>query len=200
MNREAYDAIALRWDEHRVTLSPAEARILALLTSALKPGDVILDLGCGTGRPVAMHFASAGFRVCGIDQSPAMLALAQARLPEHRWVCAAIEEVSLDSAVSAAVAWDSLFHIPRERHASILARVRSALPVGGRIALTAGGSEHPAFTDSMFDQTFFYDSYPPAGMLMLLENAGFRIEHHEFLNHPDGGRDKGRIAVVAAAI
>jgi hypothetical protein len=42
---------------------------------------------------------------------------------------------------------------PRERHADILRRVRDTLPEGGRFALTVGGSEHPAFTDTMFEKS-----------------------------------------------
>jgi cyclopropane fatty-acyl-phospholipid synthase-like methyltransferase len=199
LNLTSYDAIAHHWDEQRIRLSPSEARILTLLTEGLEPGSVVLDLGCGTGRPIATHLAAMGFRICGIDQSPAMLALAQTRLPAHQWIRAEIESVAFDRTFAAAIAWDSLFHIPRAHHEDIFARVRRALPTGGRFALTAGGSDHPAFIDSMLDQQFFYDSHPPSVTMTLLEGAGFRIEHQEYLNVPDGARDKGRIALVAAA-
>lgn len=200
MNLESYDAIAHQWDNQRIQLSPAEARILTLLAEGLEPGSVVLDLGCGTGRPIATHFAVSGFRVCGVDQSPAMLALAQTRLPAHEWICAEIERFAFDATFAAAIAWDSLFHIPRAHHGDIFARLRRGLPSGGRFALTAGGSDHPAFFDSMLDHQFFYDSHPPSVTMALLEGAGFLIEHQEYLNLPDGARDKGRIAVVAAAV
>jgi cyclopropane fatty-acyl-phospholipid synthase-like methyltransferase len=199
MNLEAYDAIALQWDRQRIQLSPSEARIMTLLVDGLEPDSVVLDLGCGTGRPIATHFAASGFRVCGVDQSPAMLRLARTRLPTHEWIRAEIESFPFTLPFAAAIAWDSLFHIPRAHHGEIFARLCRALPTGGRFALTAGGSDHPAFIDSMLDHRFFYDSHPPEMTVALLERAGFRIEHHEYLNFPDGARDKGRIAVVAAA-
>ena len=59
--------------------------------------------------------------------------------------------------------------------------------------------DSPAFTDSMFDRTFFYDSHAPETARSLLGEAGFSIVSHEFLNVPDGGRDKGRVAIVASA-
>jgi cyclopropane fatty-acyl-phospholipid synthase-like methyltransferase len=200
MNLESYEAIALQWDEQRSRLSPSEARILALLVDGLEPDSVVLDLGCGTGRPIATYFAASGFRVCGVDQSPAMLALAQARLPTHKWILAEIESFSFATEFAVAIAWDSLFHIPRANHGDVFARLRRGLPTGGRFALTAGGSDHPAFIDTMLDRQFFYDSHPPSVTVALLEQTGFRIEHQEYLNHPDGARDKGRIAVVAAAV
>lgn len=196
-NLESYESIALRWNEQRSVLSPAEARILSMLVDGLERESVILDLGCGTGRPVATHLAAAGFQICGVDQSPTMLALAQARLPTHQWTRAEIENYAFETKFAAAIAWDSLFHIPRAHHGAIFTRLRRALPTGGRFALTAGGSDHPAFTDTMFDRRFFYDSHPPAVTVTLLEQAGFRVKHLEYLNHPDGARDKGRIAIVA---
>jgi cyclopropane fatty-acyl-phospholipid synthase-like methyltransferase len=199
VNLESYDAIAALWDQQRVRLSPAEARILPMVTRGLAPGARVLDLGCGTGHPVATHFATAGFRITGIDQSPAMLAFAQQRLPTHQWLLGSIEDFPPVEQVTAAVAWDSLFHIPRDRHAHILARVRSTLPEGGRFALTAGGSDHPAFIDTMFDRHFFYDSYPPHETALLLEATGFKVVLEEYLNRPDGARDKGRVAFVAVA-
>jgi len=63
--------------------------------------------------------------------------------------------------------------------------------------LTVGGSDHPAFTDSMFEQQFFYDSYPPQKVLEILGNLGFIILISEFMNKPTSGRDKGRYAIVA---
>lgn len=200
MNRESYDAIASWWDGQRQALSPAEARCLALLVEGIESPAPILDLGCGSGHPIASHFAAAGFQIVGVDQSPAMLALAQARLPTQRWIRSEIEHFEPEEPFAAAIAWDSLFHIPRAHHDAIITRIRRALPVGGRLALTAGGSDHPAFTDTMHERTFFYDSHPPAEMLRLIERAGFRVTHQEYLNQPNGARDKGRIAVVAVAV
>ena len=98
------------------------------------------------------------------------------------------------------IAWDSLFHLPRREHLPIFRTLRAALEPGARFLLTAGGSEHPAFTDEMFGQTFFYDSHAPEQTVALLAEAGFVVEAMEFLNPPTTGRDKGRIAVIARAI
>lgn len=200
MNLESYNAIAEQWEHHRVQLSPLEAQVLPILIEGLAPNSTLLDLGCGTGQPVAAFFAGMGFRIVGIDQSPAMLELAKRRLPAHEWLLGALEDFPATSNVGAVIAWDSLFHVPRDRHAGIFGRVRETLPVGGRFALTVGGSEHPAFTDVMFGRTFFYDSFPPAQVVTLLEAAGFRVVHETYLNHADGARDKGRVALVAAAV
>ncbi len=200
MNLESYNAIAEQWDQHRVQLSPLEAQVLPILIEGLAPHSTLLDLGCGSGQPVAAFFANLDFRIIGVDQSPAMLALARRRLPTHEWLLGTLEEFPSITDVGAVIAWDSLFHVPRDRHAGIFRRVRETLPIGGRFALTVGGSEHPAFTDVMFGHTFFYDSFPPAQAVSLLVTADFRIVNETYLNHADGARDKGRVALVAVAV
>ncbi len=71
--------------------------------------------------------------------------------------------------------------------------------MGGRFALTVGGSDHAPFTDTMFGKPFFYDSHPPETTITVLQSARFEILHSEFLNLPTNGRDKGRFAIVACA-
>src|ERR1700690_3738889 len=43
----------------------------------------VLDLGCGTGR-LSLHFLEAGYAVTGLDLSPHMMAIAEARCGRHR--------------------------------------------------------------------------------------------------------------------
>ncbi|BAL94630.1 class I SAM-dependent methyltransferase [Rubrivivax gelatinosus] len=197
LNCRSYDAIAADWEDARTRMSDAEAGLLAQLLDGLPPGARVLDLGCGSGRPMAEAVAERGLRVTGVDQSASMLALARARLPGHDWRLARLEGFEPDGPYAAALAWDSLFHIPRAAHAAILRRVRAALAPGARFMLTVGGSAHPAFTDTMFGHEFFYDSHPPETSLAMLEAEGFIVVRHEFLNRPNGGRDKGRVAILA---
>lgn len=201
INRESYDAIAPEWDAARTSFHGSERRYLDAVLERLTAPARILDLGCGTGRPMAEYVLSRGHHVTGVDQSEQLLALACARFPEEEWIHSKIEDFPVDvdsnGAYDGAIAWDSLFHIERERHASILAYVHRALVPGGGLILTAGGSAHPAFTDTMFDHEFFYDSHPPERLATLLRELGFEIMVNEFTNLPTSGRDKGRIAIVA---
>jgi magnesium protoporphyrin O-methyltransferase len=55
---------------------------LTLRECADRPGERVLDAGCGSGR-YSVAFAERGAEVVGIDISPAMLALARARADER---------------------------------------------------------------------------------------------------------------------
>ena len=197
LNRDSYNAIALQWDRARLTLSNAERNFLDLLLRDLPPQSRVLDLGCGTGRPMAEYVLNAGHIIYGVDQSHALLELARSRFPRGEWIESTLEDFVPPATFAAAIAWDSLFHIPRAHHAAIFERVCNALPSGARFMLTVGGSAHPAFTDEMFGHTFAYDSHTPREVMKLLTDVGFDIEHSEFLNVPTEGRDKGRFGIVA---
>lgn len=197
-NRESYNAIAGSWDDARHTFVLREEAYLDALLEGLPAGASVLDLGCGTGRPIAEHILSRGFRVTGVDQAETVLELARGRFPDAAWIASSIEEFETAEQFSAIVFWDALFHIERQKHQRLLARCAMMLEPGGRIMLTVGGSEQPdGFTDEMFGETFYYDSHAPATVLALLGWAGFEPIIAEFMNRPDGGRDKGRFAVVA---
>lgn len=197
MNRAAYDAIAAQWDAARQQLVGREQAFLDEVLAPLPPGATVLDLGCGTGRPLAAYAIARGHRIIGIDQSLAQLRLARQRFPDQRWVAAALETCPLPSGCAAAICWDALFHIERRWHEPILRRLHAALAPGARLMLTVGGSAHPPFTDTMFDREFFYDSHPPETALALLRTCGYRILRGELIDVPNGGRDKGRFAIVA---
>lgn len=69
----AYDLLVGEPIEGRV------AGIISLLTArGVKPCHIVLDAGCGTGR-YACALASNGFHVVGVDRSPELIKVAQAR-------------------------------------------------------------------------------------------------------------------------
>lgn len=197
MNRRSYNAIAEDWDAARATLSRHEPAFLDRLLIDMPLAGKMLDLGCGTGRPIAEFLLKRGFDVTGVDQAEGLLALARQRLPQGRWLQARMESFEPDETYDGAVIWDSLFHIPRAQHAPILEKIVDCLRPGAKLMLTVGGSAHPAFTDTMFGHTFFYDSLTPEQTVSVLTALGAVIEHAEFINPPTRGRDKGRYGIVA---
>ena len=74
-----FDRIAHLYDEslpRHVVRHYLEKRA-ACLRSLFRPGDRLLDVGCGTGT-LALHLRSLGLRVVGLDASHAMLAAQRA--------------------------------------------------------------------------------------------------------------------------
>ncbi len=95
----AYDVIAGFYE--RYWSGGLSARLWAiaapLLLPRVAPGGHVLDVGCGTGVAAAALLA-AGFRVTGVDASPAMLAHARRRAPRARFVAADLRRARLPGA------------------------------------------------------------------------------------------------------
>lgn len=197
LNRTSYNRIAHQWDKARSVLTERERPYFDVFVAALPDSASILDLGCGTGRPIAEQLLARGHQVTGVDQATSLLGTARTRFPSATWIESSIEAFETALRFDAVVCWDALFHVPRELHEGILHRVVWYLKPGGRLMMTVGGSEHPAFTDTMFGQTFFYDSHTPAETLQILTRLNCRPITADFINIPDGQRDKGRFAIVA---
>ncbi|WP_185730959.1 class I SAM-dependent methyltransferase [Burkholderia cepacia] len=196
----SYDKIAQSWAQVRRELEVDECRLVNILIEGVASDERVLDLGCGTGSPIDQYILTRGMQLTGVDQSENMLKIARHNIPNGEWLKSSIEAFRPSGVYAAAIAWDSIFHVPRQEHFKIFSRTRDALRSGGRFLLTVGGSEHPPFTGSMFGSLFFFDSFPPSTAVSFLELAGYKIIHTEFVDPPTEGRDKGRFAIVAEAV
>lgn len=197
MNREAYNRIASQWNTARSGFYGRERDYIEAVLSAAPVGTTLLDLGCGTGRPMAEHIVSRGRRVLGLDQSEAMLAISRQWLPREQWVLSAMETYTPTEGYRGELIWDALFHIQRREHEPILRRTMARIPSGGRLMLTVGGSAQPPFSDVMFGQEFSYDSHTPEETVAIFLRQHCRIVLAEYMNRPDANRDKGLYAIIA---
>lgn len=202
MTLSPYDRIAEKWAAARSSaLQPKERPFVDTLLEGMPPRMRILELGCGTGQPIASHLLGRGHHITAVDESSRLLDHAMMNLPTCNVIEADIATFETSERFHAVVCWDVLFHISREHHAAILKRMHNWLLPGGRIMITSGGldSDHPPFSDVMFDQTFNYDSHPTGVMRSLVEQAGFDILKSELIDkpQPQPSREKGRLAIVA---
>jgi ubiquinone/menaquinone biosynthesis C-methylase UbiE len=109
----------------------------ALRQLALRPGDTVLDVGCGTGLSFAgLHERVGGTgRIVGIEQSPEMIAQARQRAARHGWdnltlINAPVARASIRGKADAA-----LFHFTHDilREPRALANVVRHLKPGARV-------------------------------------------------------------------
>ena len=70
-----YEQLASRWEGWAGDVSPdLRATYLERLEARLSPGSDVLELGCGTGRPVGARLAPV-HSYLGVDASPQMVEL-----------------------------------------------------------------------------------------------------------------------------
>jgi len=130
-----WNAIADRFMDARSEIGVGTVRRWAGL---LPPGADIVDIGCGSGVPISAALDSDGFRVFGIDASPALVAEFRRRLPAAEVACEAAETSCLFHRMfDAAVAIGLMFLLPADDQHRVIERVGSALKPGGRFLFSA---------------------------------------------------------------
>jgi SAM-dependent methyltransferase len=112
-------------------------RRLAISRLALRPGDVVFDVGCGTGLSLPMLKQGVGpnGRVVGIEQSPEMFEQARRRVSRARWkrvtlMCSPVETASIRVRADAA-----LFHFTHDilQRPEAIANITSHMKPGARV-------------------------------------------------------------------
>jgi SAM-dependent methyltransferase len=109
--------------------------LLAILSQAGITSGLVIDLGCGSGI-WARELSVEGYDVLGIDISPAMIAIAQARVPQGKFRAASFLEADLAPCV-AVTALGEVFNFlfdPNNTEHSLLRffrRIHRALLPGG---------------------------------------------------------------------
>jgi ubiquinone/menaquinone biosynthesis C-methylase UbiE len=82
--QNSYDYIAEQWHSNFRGQSYTDRvlRYVDLVLDGVQAGAKILDLGCGTGNPIAKYILHRGYQVIGVDQSEKMLEIAKQVIPE----------------------------------------------------------------------------------------------------------------------
>jgi len=183
--KQSYDNIADTWNEKREWYieQPAIDEAIKYLPDAAK----ILDVGCGSGKPIAAYLIEKGFDVYGVDISPKLIDYAKQIIPEHQLFVSDIFDFSTDIKFDAIVCWFALFHIHADHHLEVLKKFHSFLKPQGIILITfadtscePGGTgitiidEH-TIESEMFGERFYHSGNLPVINTQLMELAGFKI-------------------------
>lgn len=140
-----YDRVArwYRFGEWTILLAPGFRR-RAVARIGLKPGERVVEIGCGTGRNLELLRNAVGSKghVIGVDASSGMLAQAQELLSRHRWenvtlICEDAAKLTLDEPVDAA--YFSLSYSVLPERAPALDRAWEAVRPGGRVVIMDAG-------------------------------------------------------------
>lgn len=119
----------------------------------LKPGALILDAGCGSGRD-SKAFMESGYRVVAMDGSKEMCRQASKYLG-HEVQCRRFEEIDERNVYDGIWACASLLHVPYELLPKVIAKLVDSLVDGGVLyaSFKYGEEEREAggryFTDLM---------------------------------------------------
>jgi trans-aconitate methyltransferase len=180
-----YERHAMAWDEDRSRGAWNDKPWLDRFIAMLAKGASVLDLGCGSGNPVARHMAAQGLRITGVDSSPKLISLCRSRLPAHTWIVGDMRTLSLKQWFQGILAWDSFFHLTPADQRRMFDVFREHAAPCTALMFNAGPS-HGEAIGSYRGDPLYHASLDPAEYATLLEGIGFKIVA-QVVNDPQAG-------------
>jgi SAM-dependent methyltransferase len=152
----------------------------------LPAGAALLDIGCGSGEPIARYLIEKGYAVTGVDSSPEMIALCKGHFPGGDWRVEDMRALALDRAFNGILAWDSFFHLCHEDQRRMFSIFRKHAAPGAALMFTSG-TGHGIAMGSFRGEPLYHASLDPAEYRALLDAQGFEVVAH-VVEDPDCGR------------
>jgi len=181
---------AALYDEKHSFVWKLAAGLLELLEP--RPGEYILDLGCGTGHLTA-KIGEAGARVVGVDRSPEMIGQAREQYPALRFEVMDARELSFDEAFDAIFS-NAMLHWIHEPEL-VIRGIAKSLRTGGRFVAEFGGKGNTGELIRAVERVWKKLSLPGppprpwyypsiSEYSNLLEGNGFEVAHATLFDRP----------------
>jgi SAM-dependent methyltransferase len=180
-----YQRHAIAWSRDRGDRLHEKAwldRFLALL-----PDDpTVLDVGCGSGVPIARYLIEQRCRVIGVDASSAMVTMCAGRFPEQEWQVADMRTLDLNRTFDGIAAWDSFFHLAQAHQRRMFPAFRRHAAAGAALMFTTGPSAGEQL-GSYRGEPLYHASLDGDEYRRLLHDSGFDVVTH-VVEDPTCGR------------
>lgn len=171
-----YRRHAAAWTGARGTALREKAWLDRLL--GLLPANAdVLDIGCGSGVPIARYVGNHGHSVTGVDGSPEMIALFERNLPGQATIVADMRSLHLGRRFSGLIAWDSVFHLAMPDQRGMIPIFRDYAAPGAPLMFTSGPEAGEAI-GTLEGEPLFHASLDPAEYSDLLDRCGFDVLDH----------------------
>lgn len=174
---DLYQENAASWAALRGSVLVERSWLDAFLGTMPQEGQDVLDIGCGTGRPIAGYLIEKGCRISGVDGAPALIDLARESFPDHLWITADMRDLPSLGRFHGLVAWHSFFHLkPEDQRPMFATFSRLALP--GAALLFTSGTTHGEAIGTFEGQPLYHGSLDRAEYGELLRSNGFEVIRH----------------------
>lgn len=162
------------WLRRRATSTFFEKKYLDWILDNTTSGDSILDIGCGTGKPIAEYFIKNNRCVHGVDSSISMIQYAKGFFPSEKWTVLNMLDIDFNSEFNAVLAWDSFFHLCHEDQRKMIPLFARALQLNGLLVFTSG-PEHGVAMGEFNGEPLYHASLASEEYRELLSSSGFEV-------------------------
>jgi cyclopropane fatty-acyl-phospholipid synthase-like methyltransferase len=147
----------------------------------------VLDIGCGSGEPIAHYLVEQGCSVTGVDSSPEMIAMFSANLPGQEAILSDMRGMDLGAEYDGLVAWDSFFHLTYEDQRAMFPRFAQHARSGAPLMFTSGPMHGEAISNLEGDP-LYHASLSPTEYRHLLVINDLDVVSHVSEDPTCGGR------------
>ena len=181
---KVYNKIANWFSENRYT-GLLEKNYLDNLIERIPVEGTVLDLGCGTGKPILEYLLSKNLNVTGVDASSEMLKIAKTNFPSTEFILQDMRLLNLNKRFDAIIAWHSFFHLPAADQPAMFELFEKHLNPNGILLFTAGPAHGEAWGING-GENLFHASLDTEEYENLLSKHHFIVLKH-VLKDPDCG-------------
>jgi SAM-dependent methyltransferase len=165
---------------------PMEAGWLDRFRRILPRHPSVLDIGCGSGEPIARYLIEQGCTVTGVDSAPELIAVCETGQPSQTWHVADMRSLSLGRLFDGIIAWDSFFHLSPDDQRRMFPIFRAHAAPGAALMFTSGPAHGVAM--GLFEgEPLYHASLDPADYRALLDANGFAVVAHMVEDPACGG-------------
>lgn len=173
---EQYNKITTWFDEHR-NKELMEQEYLDFMILHIPQNASILDLGCGSGEPIAKYFIERRYHLTGVDGSSNMIELCKTRFPKHNWIISNMLTISMSEQFDLIFAWHSFFHLNQSEQRVMLNIVDAHLKPNGLFTFTSGHCHGEVWSDNG-GENLYHASLSTNEYKELLEANNFKVLIH----------------------
>ena len=189
--RTIYERHAVEWDGDRERLGWNDRfwhdRFAACLTEDGSRRGTVLDLGCGSGRPVAQNLVRHGLHVTGVDASPGMISLCCSRMPGEEWIVSDMRDVALNRRFNGILGWDSFFFLRHDDQRKMF-KLFAAHAAPSAYLMFNTGTQHGEKIGAYRGEPLYHATLDTDEYAALLDQSAFDVVSHAVEDPQAGGR------------
>jgi len=186
--KATYNKIAEDWFRDHKEDTWWQAGVDAFV-SFLKPGGMVLDIGCGSGSK-SQYLLNKGFKVLGADLSEMMVEIARREVPGASFQVADIKDLGgMAQQFEGILAQAVLLHIPKAQVRSVIEGLRGKLRDGGFLYIAvkekrADGPEEEVVLEEDYGYKYerFFSYFTLRELKKYLVDAGFAISFEQVVS------------------
>ena len=182
---KVYNKIA-NWFAENKCVDLIEQNYIKALISEIKSNADVLDIGCGTGKPILEYLLNKNLNIIGVDASKEMLTIARNNFPTTEFVLEDMRKLALNKKFDAIIAWHSFFHLPAADQPKMFEIFESHIKPKGILLFTSGSERGEAWGinggENLFHASLNTDEYQ-----QLLKKHNFEVLNHIVNDENCGG-------------